>query len=203
MSNGLAFVLLFLLAGSYTARQWVVLKRLVRDKPSGSEWFDGVFLTGAIMSLAMVMNAVPFLKSIAIEHEFGMSGEMMMGDGTMGRVDPPGIFWSQVEVLAGTLSLIAIVWSVIHRQGEEQISRGRRGQLEVIAAVSRRLLVPFWLAAFGMGSVFGVSAGFGLTGVLSHIELLFGPPLLLAAELTFMWLGARFMLRFVEGQAVE
>lgn len=116
MSTSLAMVLLLVVAGGYTVWQRSSLQRVLLGKQYTDKWFRGVFGTGAALSLALVMNAVSFMKLI-------------------------------------------------------------------------------WLATFGVGAIFDVSAGFGLRDIVRHVELLFGPPLVLSVELTIMWLVLMLILK--------
>ena len=160
------------------------------------EWFQGLFRTGAIMTAILVMNALSYLKMKGLEYEVAMYGEMMPMDRGGTESSEPNLLVGQLEVMAGTYTLVAIVWRAVRAKGKETARRGRAGLAVVMTGVIQKLLAPFWLAALGIGSVFGVSAGFGLTEVLSHVELLFGPPLILAVELTFSWIVLKFLLNY-------
>lgn len=198
MSNSLAMVVLFAFAGLYTIWQRASLRNLFNDQEFDPESFQGMFRTGAIMTISLVINAITYMKTTGLEYEMALYDEVMMPDGTIAQVDPPNLLLGQFEVLAGTYILIAIVWRAVRVQGKESMGRGRRGQMEVMAEVVKRLMPSFWLAALGIGSIFGVSAGFGFTDVLNHAELLLGPPLILAVELTIMWLIAKFALNYID-----
>lgn len=189
MSNGFAFIPLFVIAGGYVFWQRALLKSIFEGNDFDPEWFQGIFRTGAIMTLAIVANAIPFLKTAGLEYEMALYEE---------RAAPGGLLLSQLEVMAGTFALIAIIWGAVRAQGRESMGRARRGQMEVMAEVARRLMRPFWFAAFGIGSVFGVSAGFGLSDVFDHAVLLLGPQLLLAVELTIMWAMARSLPKYFD-----
>ena len=195
MPNGLAILLLFVGAGSYSIWQRVRLARHYDSGEFDEQWFQGVFGTGVIMTFTLIFNAVFYLNVKGFEYEAAMSQEIMRPDGTIAQPDPPNLFFGQLEVMLGTYSLVALVWQTVQTKSRELSTRGEAGFRALMAGAIQALLKPAWLAAVGLGSLFGVSAGFGFTDALNHLEVLLGPPLILAVELTFVWLILRFLMR--------
>lgn len=194
MTNSLAMLLLLVVTSAYAVWQRSSLRRVLLGKPYSEEWFRGLYGTGAMLGLALVMNAVSFMKLKGTEYEIAVAEGIMLPDGSYTEPSSSILLTGQLEILIGTFSLLILLWQTIKRKSVELSVFNRTGHLQVSKAVLQSLLLPFWLATFGVGSIFGVSAGFGLRDIVRHVELLVGPPLILSVELTIMWLVLRFIL---------
>ena len=195
MSNLLSMSILLLVTVVYSIWQRTALKRSLMGKQYTDEWFKGVFFSGGGLSLALVMNAISFLKLKGTEYEIAAAEGVILPDGTFTEPSSSVLLTGQLEIMIGTLSLLVLLWQTIKKKSVELSVFDRTGHLQVLKSVLQNLLLPFWLATFGIGSIFGVSAGFGLRDIVRHVELLFGPPLILSVELTVMWLVLRFILK--------
>ena len=195
MSTSLAMLLLLVATGAYTFFQRASLRRALLGRQINEEWFRGVYGTGAGLSLALVMNAVSYMKLRGTEFEIAVAEGVALPDGTYTEPSSSILLTGQLEIVVGTFSLLILLWQVIKKQSSALPSFDRKGHVQVTQSVVRSLLLPFWLATFGVGSVFGVSAGFGLRDIVRHVELLFGPPLILSVELTIIWIVLRFILK--------
>jgi hypothetical protein len=200
MTTSLAMLLLLIATGAYTLFQRSSLRRTLLGRKVSEEWFRGVFGTGAGFSLALVMNAVSYMKLKGTEFEIAMAEGIALPDGTYAEPSSSILLTGQLEILVGTFSLLILLWEAIKKQSSALSSFDRKGHVQVMHSVVRSLLLPFWLATFGVGSVFGVSAGFGLRDIVRHVELLFGPPLILSVELTIIWLVLRIILKHEESE---
>lgn len=195
MANSLAMLIFLAATGAYTVWQRSALQRVLLGKQYTEEWFRGVFGTGAGLSLALVMNAVSFMKLKGTEYEIAVAEGVLLPDGSYAEPSSSILLTGQIEILVGTFSLLILLWQTIKKRSVELSLFNRTGHLQVLKSVLQTLLFPFWLATFGVGSIFGVSAGFGLRDIVRHVELLFGPPLILSVELTIMWLVLKVILK--------
>lgn len=195
MTTTLAMLLLLLATGAYTFVQRLSLRRAFPGKQISEQWFRDVFGTGAGFSLALVMNAVSYMKLKGTEFEIAAAEGIALPDGTYAEPSSSILLTGQLEIIVGTFSLLVLLWQAVKKRSAELSTYDRKGHLQVMETVVRSLLLPFWLATFGVGSVFGVSAGFGLRDIVRHVELLFGPPLILSVEMTITWLALKFILK--------
>ena len=195
MSTTIAMLLLLFATGGYILWQRMVLRNALTGKQYEEEWFKGLYFTGAVFSLALVMNAISFMKLRGVEFEMAAAEGIMRPDGTFEEPSTSALATGQLEIFVGTLSLLVLLWQTMKRKCLELSIFNRRGHLQIMTSVIHVLLLPFWLATFGIGSIFGVSAGFGLRDVVRHVELLFGPPLILSVELTIIWIVLKAILK--------
>ena len=86
-----------------------------------------------------------------------------------------------------------VVWQTLKTKSVAFGAYSQSAYLKILEAIAGKLMLPFWLATFGIGSFFGISAGFGIKDVVRHFELLLGPPLILSLEITGFWLIAKIL----------
>lgn len=195
MSAALATLVLLLTTGAYVLWQRAVLRKSLAGTQYQEEWFRGLIFAGAVFSLVLVTNAISFIKLKGIEYEIADAEGIVLPDGTYHEPPASALAAGQLEILVGTLSLLVLLWQTMKRKCLELSMFNRRGHLQIMSSVVQALLLPFWMATFGVGSIFGVSAGFGLREVVRHVEVLFGPPLILSVELTIMWVVLKIALK--------
>ncbi|MFH0991611.1 MAG: hypothetical protein V1799_16515 [bacterium] len=185
---------LLLIGGTYLYSSWQMrrLKAQLTGQEFPKEWQRNLFNYGALISIVLVINAVSYMKMREFDMTMMMYQEVVMPDGTIGEPTSSGLFIGQLEVVGGTLSLLALVWGTIQRKVETLNPKDQTSTLQVMAAVTQSLLAPFWLATLGIGSLFGISSGFGLRDIIRHAELIMGPPLIMALELTAIWAFLKF-----------
>lgn len=151
-------------------------------------------MAGATISAVLALNGASYLKLKGIEYLRTATEDIPLADGTIAEPSATSLLVGQFEVIVATISLVVLVWGTIRSKGASLSVTDSTANLQVLAAVAEKLMVPFWLATIGVGSVFGVSSGFGLRDVVRHVEFLLGPPLIMAIELTLFWAVAKVMV---------
>jgi hypothetical protein len=195
MNDLSAMLLLFLVAGCCVWWQRSSLKRQLAANRLDEEWFRALSMAGATISAVLALNGASYLKLKGIEYLMTPMNDIPLADGTIAEPSVTPLLIGQFEVIVATISLVVLVWKTIRSTGASPSVTDGTANLQVLAAVAEKLMVPFWLATIGVGSVFGVSSGFGLKDVVRHAEFLLGPPLIMALELTLFWIVAKVLVR--------
>jgi hypothetical protein len=192
-----AMLLLFVLAGCCGWWQRSLLKRQLATNRFDEQWYRVLSMAGATISAVLALNGASYLKLRGIEYLMTPMNDIPLADGTIAEPSVTSLLIGQLEVIVATNSLVVLVWGTIRSKGASLSVSDRTAQLQVLAAVAEKLMVPFWMATIGVGSVFGVSSGFGLKDVVRHAEFLLGPPLIMALELTLFWIAMKVLVRGV------
>jgi hypothetical protein len=194
MSDFPAMLLMVLSAAVCVWWQRSLLKRQLTAGQDNALWYPALSKTGAMISAVLVLNGVSYLKLRGIEFSMVMAQDVVLSDGTIAEPSQTDVLVGQLEVMLATLSLVVLVWETIRRTSGTLEGFNQAAQVQVLVAVAGKLMVPFWLATIGIGSVFGVSSGFGLKDVVRHTELLIGPPLVMSLELTLFWIVGKVIV---------
>lgn len=179
---------LLIIAGlAFCAWSWVTVeRRLALARPKRQEWLGALLMPAIIMILALTANALAFLS------EAMLTQEMEWMDGARG-VEPPSwweMFRTQLSVVGGTCMLMWMVRSALTR---DEIYEGEHPRVAGVIAqkhMIQNLVIRHWLAVIGLGVVFGVASGPGIV-------------MLLAIELSIMWVGAHFGLKFFRHRLID
>ncbi|MFG0328848.1 MAG: hypothetical protein ACF8PN_03010 [Phycisphaerales bacterium] len=158
----------------------------IREKENPQEWLQFVLWPGVIMILVLAVNGGAFLKVVGLEHA------MLEAEGIdyhAAESSPAGGWSLMIEgffVLVGTSFLMWLSYRALLNPRIYELRHPRAAGLLAQRLIVERLVFRHWLAVFGVGAVFGVATGGG-------------PVLLLAVELTLMWMISIVGIRFVGG----
>ena len=148
-------------------RAWAATGRIAAGKESPTDWRVG--LMGAVLGVqgVLFMNALAFVGAVQVA-----------------AIEEPGrtpLLESQLALLLGTGGLMLLVARGLDAPGVADAPDPGAAVGRAFGGVLGGLMVRFWLAAAGVGLVFGVRAP--------------GVALLLAVELTLVWGVGRLAVR--------
>ena len=156
---------LFLVAGGHL--WWIhrrVVSKALEDRDDAAEWRQALLSVGWCMIVVLLVNAQWFVKMNLLDWE--------VGSGVRGaRLE---LLASHLGVLAGTSLLMSLVARALREPAVLAEPTPVLGAHRAMVVMVEKLLPRFWLAALGVGVVFGFACGRGLV-------------LFMAAELTLCW----------------
>lgn len=159
--------LIMTLAAGFACWMWVRVVRRVTGRPNHHDWIWAVAGPAALMIFVIACNALAFLKlafvKAAVESPYG---EPTMRDALIG----------QITVVVGSAALMWLICNAAAHPGVYEAQTHRDAGLRAQKRMIEGLLIRHWLAVIGAGTVFGIASGPG-------------PVILLAAELTVMWVA--------------
>ncbi len=178
---------MILMAGAYSLRQALLVRKMFPGETLRGEVLQRLLYGAFAITAALVLNALGFLNAEVWKLENQSIDDAVRPDGSIAEPSLFGLMLAQLAIIGGTMALVITVWRTIRHSSAELRAFTKASLLGVASKALQSLLLPFWLAAIGVGSVFGISSGIGLREIVRNTELLVGPPLFLAVELTFVW----------------
>jgi hypothetical protein len=194
LPNALAILLTIVLALTYSVRQAILVRRMFPGESLRSENLQRLLYGGFAITAALLLNSLGFLNQKIWEFENYNPDDVLRPGRVIEEPSLFGLVLAQIAIIGGTLVLVDTVWRAIRRGSSELEVLTKASILGVASRALQSLLLPFWLAAFGIGSIFGISSGVGLREIVRNTEFVVGPSLILAFELTFIWLVTKIGL---------
>ena len=183
MPNTLAKILLLVLAGFFLFWEWFTLRHRLGNNTKEHPLLKPIYLPAVIMTLAIAANAMVIMDITYLNfiEEFNRAVYNIDGSISQHETSQWDLLAKQLSILLGTGSLMLVIRQAINDEYPNSQENQKTFGLELQANMYKRLMVRYWWVVIGAGAAFGITAGPGI-------------PLLLAAELTIMWLGCRLAI---------